>query len=43
MMSAKKRRRIGEKPILFEIDQLEAIDIDVEEEFVLAEKLHKIL
>lgn len=39
----RNKMRIGEKPILFEIDQLEAIDIDVEEEFVLAEKLHKIL
>jgi N-acylneuraminate cytidylyltransferase len=39
----KNKRRIGDNPILFEIEQLEAIDIDVEEEFVLAEKLHKIL
>lgn len=39
----KNNRRIGNKPILFEIDQLEAVDIDVEEEFILAEKLHKIL
>ena len=39
----KKKRRIGEKPILFEINQLEAVDIDVEEEFILAEKLHKVL
>lgn len=39
----KNNRRIGEKPILFEINQLEAVDIDVEEEFILAEKLHKIL
>ena len=39
----KSKRRIGDNPILFEIDQLEAVDIDVEEEFVLAEKLHKVL
>ena len=39
----KNKRRIGDNPILFEIDQLEAVDIDVEEEFVLAEKLHKVL
>jgi CMP-N-acetylneuraminic acid synthetase len=39
----KNKRRIGDKPILFEINQLEAVDIDVEEEFVLAEKLHKLL
>ena len=39
----KNKRRIGDNPILFEIDQLEAVDIDVEEEFVLAEKLYKVL
>ena len=39
----KSKRRIGDNPILFEIDQLQAVDIDVEEEFVLAEKLHKVL
>ncbi len=39
----KNNRRIGDNPILFEIDQLEAVDIDVEEEFILAEKLFKIL
>jgi CMP-N-acetylneuraminic acid synthetase len=39
----KNKRRLGDKPILFEINQLEAVDIDVEEEFVLAEKLHKVL
>jgi len=39
----KNKRRIGDKPILFEINQLEAVDIDVEGEFVLAEKLHKVL
>ena len=35
-------RRIGEKPYLFEIDAFEAIDIDVEREFALAEKLYTI-
>ena len=39
----KNKRRIGDNPILFEISQLEAVDIDVEEEFVLAEKLYKVL
>jgi CMP-N-acetylneuraminic acid synthetase len=39
----KNKRRIGDNPILFEMEQIEAIDIDVEEEFVLAEKLHKVL
>lgn len=39
----KNKKRIGDNPILFEMEQLEAVDIDVEEEFVLAEKLHKVL
>ena len=39
----KNNRRIGDNPFLFEIEQLEAVDIDVEEEFILAEKLHKVL
>jgi N-acylneuraminate cytidylyltransferase len=39
----KNKRRIGDNPILFEMEQIEAVDIDVEEEFVLAEKLHKVL
>ena len=39
----KNKRRIGNNPILFEINQIEAVDIDVEEEFILAEKLHKVL
>ena len=39
----KNKRRIGNHPMLFEINQLEAVDIDVEEEFILAQKLHKVL
>ena len=39
----KNKRRIGDNPILFEMEQIEAVDIDVEEEFVLAEKLHNVL
>lgn len=39
----KNNRRIGNSPLLFEIQPLEAIDIDVEDEFVLAEKLFQIL
>lgn len=39
----KNNRRIGDNPILFEIEQLEAVDIDVEEDFILAEKLHKLM
>jgi CMP-N-acetylneuraminic acid synthetase len=34
-------RRIGERPILFEIDPLEAVDIDVETDFILAEALDR--
>ena len=36
-------KRIGESPILFQIDQMESVDIDVEEEFILAERLHKVI
>ena len=39
----KNGKRIGTSPFLYEIDQMEAIDIDIEEEFILAEKLHQIL
>ncbi|MAJ37344.1 MAG: acylneuraminate cytidylyltransferase [Flavobacteriaceae bacterium] len=39
----KNNRRIGKNPVLFEIEQIEAVDIDVEDEFVLAEKLHKVI
>jgi CMP-N-acetylneuraminic acid synthetase len=34
-------RRIGDSPKLFEIDPLEALDIDDEQEFALAERLMK--
>lgn len=34
-------QRIGERPILFEVDPLEAIDIDEEYDFVLAEALDR--
>ena len=34
-------RRIGDRPILFEIDPLEAVDIDEEPDFVLAEALDR--
>lgn len=39
----KNNRRIGEKPFMMAVDHIEAVDIDVEAEFTLAEKLHKIL
>jgi CMP-N-acetylneuraminic acid synthetase len=35
-------RRIGERPLLFEIDPLEAVDIDEETDFVLAETLGRL-
>jgi CMP-N-acetylneuraminic acid synthetase len=34
-------RRMGEHPIMFEIDPLEAVDIDEEHDFVIAELLHQ--
>ncbi len=34
-----RRHRIGERPLMFEIPRLEAVDIDEEEDFVLAEAL----
>lgn len=36
----KRGRRIGDRPILFEIPRLEAIDIDIEEDFKLAEVIY---
>lgn len=39
----KNNRRIGNAPIMFEMEPIEAVDIDVEDEFVLAEKLFKVL
>jgi CMP-N-acetylneuraminic acid synthetase len=35
-------RRFGDRPLLFEIDPLEATDIDEESDFVLAEALHRL-
>ena len=35
-------RRIGDRPLLFPIDPLEAIDIDEEPDFVLAEAVHRL-
>ncbi len=35
-------RRFGERPLLFEIDPLEATDIDEEADFVLAETLYRL-
>lgn len=33
-------RRIGDRPLMFEMDPLEAVDIDEEHDFVIAEMLH---
>ena len=40
---SKNYRRIGNVPMMFEIEPIEAVDIDIEDEFVLAEKLFKVL
>jgi len=39
----KNKRRIGSSPMMFEMEPIEAVDIDVEDEFILAEKLFKVL
>jgi len=35
-----KKNRIGDKPIMFEMDPLEAVDIDEEHDFLLAEAMY---
>lgn len=35
-------RRFGQRPLLYEIDPLEATDIDTEADFVLADTLHRL-
>ena len=35
-------RRFGERPLLFEIDAVEAADIDTEADFALAKTLHRL-
>lgn len=37
-----RRNRIGERPILFEVPRLEAVDIDEEADFLLAECLYRL-
>jgi N-acylneuraminate cytidylyltransferase len=37
------KKRIGLKPFLFEIDKIEAVDIDEPQDFVIAESLYKLL
>jgi CMP-N-acetylneuraminic acid synthetase len=34
-------RRLGDRPLMFELDPLEALDIDEESDFVIAEMLHQ--
>lgn len=36
-------KRIGLKPFMFEIDKIEAVDIDEPQDFVIAESLYKLL
>jgi len=36
-------KRIGLRPLMFEIDKIEAIDIDEPSDFIIAEALHKLL
>ena len=36
-------KRIGLRPLMFEIDKIEAIDIDEPSDFIIAETLHKFL
>tara|TARA_Y100000588_G_scaffold395323_2_gene523401 strand:- start:6481 stop:7191 length:711 start_codon:yes stop_codon:yes gene_type:complete len=40
-MLENRHNRIGDRPLLFEIDSIEAQDIDVETDFILAEILYK--
>jgi CMP-N-acetylneuraminic acid synthetase len=36
-----RRNRMGERPYLFEIESMEAVDIDEESDFILAEQLYQ--
>ena len=36
-------KRIGKKPLMFEIDKIEAVDIDEPQDFIIAEALYKLL
>jgi N-acylneuraminate cytidylyltransferase len=36
-------KRIGLRPLMFEIDKIEAIDIDEPSDFIIAEAIHKLL
>ena len=34
--------RIGSRPYLFELDKIEAVDIDIEDDFSIAEKIFEL-
>jgi CMP-N-acetylneuraminic acid synthetase len=38
-----EKHRIGEKPFFFEMDEIESIDIDYENDFIIAEKIYEVL
>lgn len=38
----RRRNRIGDRPLMFEIDEIEAQDIDIETNFLLAEQLFRL-
>lgn len=40
-MLLEEGRRIGRRPLMFEVPGLEAVDIDVESDFLLAEAIHR--
>ncbi len=40
---ASGNKRIGKNPKMFEVDKIEAVDIDEPQDFIIAESLHKLL
>lgn len=40
---ASDKKRIGTKPYMFEIDKVEAVDIDVLQDFIIAEAIYKVV
>lgn len=38
-----RNKRIGKNPLMFEIDKLEAMDIDEPQDFTIAESVHKLI
>ena len=37
----KNKRLIGNNPYLYKLDEIESIDIDTEQEFIIAEQVYK--